>query len=138
MQTWLTAESTYQGFPLFLRRPANINVEQFEKSFANLVVVTHHLSRVLPSGLPEADYNQSLAELDHDLVTAFDCNRSGVIALVETFGGERNYYFYVKADADVTEKVSAIARLYPSEKLAWSVRSDPSWSFIKGYEREHF
>jgi hypothetical protein len=62
----------------------------------------------------------------------------GVPALIETFGGKRNYYFYVAADSDVATVISAVARRYPDEHLSWTVRPDSNWSFIEKYAREYF
>jgi hypothetical protein len=76
--------------------------------------------------------------MDHELVTAFDIDRMGVPALVETFGGERNYYFYVAEDTDVSTVISAVASRYPAERLSWTVRPDSDWSFIEKYAREYF
>jgi hypothetical protein len=76
--------------------------------------------------------------MDHELVTAFDIDRMGIPALVETFGGERHYYFYVTADADVPAVISSIARRYPDERLSWLVRMDPEWGFVEHYTRDHF
>ena len=76
--------------------------------------------------------------MDFELVTAFDVDCMGVPALVETFGGERNYYFYVTADADVSTTISNIIHRYPDENLTWSVRPDSNWIFIKKYSKEHF
>jgi hypothetical protein len=97
-RTWLTAEKIYEGFPLFLRRPANLDVETLRPSFPNLAIVTHEFTKRKPNSLPDPDYNHGLAAMDHELIVAFDVDRMGVPALVETFGGKCHYYFYVSAD----------------------------------------
>jgi len=138
MHSWLTAETTYEGFPLLLRRRADLDVESLRPAFPSLAVVTHEFIVREPSGLPDADYNDGLAEMDLELVTAFDAKYTGVPALVETFGGKRHYYFYVSPDADVSAAISAVARRYPGERLSWSIRADPKWSFIERYAQDHF
>jgi hypothetical protein len=138
MRTWLTAEKTYEGFPLMLRRPAHFNVESLRPGLPTLAVVTHKFTERKPNGLPQPDYNHGLAKMDHELVTAFDIDRMGVPALIETFGGERNYYFYVAADTDVASTISAIAGRYPEEDISWLVRPDPEWDFIQRYATEQF
>jgi len=138
MRSWLTAEKTYEGFPLFLRRPADLDADSLRPSFPTLAIVTHEFTKRKPNGLPEPDYNETLAEMDHELVTAFDVDCMGVPALIETYGGKRHYYFYVAADADAASVISAVASRYPKERLSWSVRSDPKWGFIQSYARDHF
>jgi hypothetical protein len=138
MRTWLVGEKTYEGFPLFLRRPADFNIEALRPSFPSLVIVTHKFAKRKPNGLPDDDYNHGLAAMDYELVGAFDIDRMGVPALVETFGGERNYYFYVATATDVSTTILAIIHRYPNEQLTWSVRPDPEWKFIARYAKEHF
>jgi hypothetical protein len=138
IRSWLTTEKTYEGFPLLLRRPNDFEVDSLRSHYPTLVVVTHEFTKRKPNGLPEPDYNNSLIEMDCELVAAFDVGRTGVPALVETFGGKRQYYFYVSQNADVPTTISAIARRYPAERLSWTVHPDPKWGFIEGYAREHF
>jgi hypothetical protein len=138
MRAWLTGKKTYEGFPLFLRRPADLNISLLRPSFPTLAVITHLFTKREPDGRPESNYNDSLLEMDCELVDAFDVDHMGVPVLVETFGGERNYYFYVATDADVAAAVSGISSRYPNEKLSWSVNPDPTWGFIEKYAKEHF
>jgi hypothetical protein len=138
MATWLTGKKMYEGFPLFLRRPADLDVEGLRPIFPTLVIVTHEFTRRKSNGLPEPDYNLGLARMDHELLAAFDVDGMGVPVLVETFGGKRHYYFYVSRDADVSVAISAVVSNYPEERLSWSVRSDPEWGFIITYAKEHF
>jgi hypothetical protein len=138
MLTWATAQKEYEGFPLMLRRPTNIDIDSLRPTYPTLAVVTHEFTKRKPDGLPEPDYNESLFEMDIELVRAFDVDQIGVPALVETFGGNRHYYFYVTAAADVSTIISAVARRYPAERLSWTVRQDPEWGFLERYARDHF
>jgi len=138
MRSWLNAEKTYEGFPLFLRRPADLDVESLRPLYPTLAVVTHEFAKRQPNGLPDPDYNHGLLAMDSELVAAFDVDRMGVPALIETFGGKRHYYFYVSSEADAPATISALASRYPAERLSWSVRQDPKWGFIEGYARDHF
>jgi hypothetical protein len=138
MLSWATAHAKYEGFPLMLRRPTNLDLDSLRPSHPNLAVVTHKFTKRMPNGLPEPKYNRSLFEMDIELLHAFEVDDIGVPVLVETFGGERNYYFYVAADADVPATISAVARRYPSEQLSWIVRSDPHWGLLEKYAKEYF
>ncbi len=123
---------------MFLRRPMDLDAGSLRPLYPTLVVVTHEFAKRMPNGLPDADYNDGLAEMDCELVEAFDANCTGVPVLVETFGGKRHYYFYVAQKADVSAAISAVARRYPTERLSWSVYPDPNWGFIESYARDHF
>jgi hypothetical protein len=138
VRTWLNIDKTYEGFPLFLRRPVDFDIKKLRPSFPSLVIVTHKFTKRKLNGLPDDDYNHGLAGMDRELICAFDVDRMGVPALVETFGGERNYYFYVSTDVDIPTTISRIVHRYPSEQLTWSVRQDSDWNFITKYAKEHF
>jgi hypothetical protein len=138
MSKWLTAEKLHEGFPLLLRRPATLDVASLRPRYPLLAFATLALTKLTSNGLPERGYNHGLAELDHELLTAFDAGPLGVSVLVETYAGERCYYFYVAVNADVSGIVSAIGLRYPQERISTSTRSDPSWQFIEGYAQDHF
>lgn len=135
---WLSGERTHEGFPLLIRRPADLGMEHFRSLFPVLVTVTHEFATRLPNGLPDPQYNSGLAKLDHELIRSFDLTQTGIPVLVETFGGERNYYFYVAPNADAAEIINGIRTRYPHEKLSWSIRSDPQWGFIQEYAKNHY
>jgi hypothetical protein len=135
-QTWKTAKVMYEGYPLMLRVPDSLNYDDLKKRFPKLLVVTHALAKVMPSGLPEPDYNDSLFELDEYLVNYFVAKKQGQIVLIETFGGKRNYYFYVSSTTNKTEVVSNILKRYSKQKISASEKNDSEWSFIKGYAKE--
>jgi hypothetical protein len=138
MLTWATAQLEYEGFPLMLRRPTNLDIKSLRPSRPSLVVVTHKFTRRKPNGLPEPDYNKTLFDMDIGLVSAFNVDQMGVPVLVETFGGKRHYYFYVTVDTDVTQTLSEIANRFPNEQLSWTVKPDPSWGFLERYAKQYF
>lgn len=138
MLEWATAKKEYEGFPLMLRRPTNLDIDSLRPTLPTLAVVTHEFTKRWPNGLPEPDYNETLFEMDDELVSAFDVDQMGVPVLVETFGGKRHYYFYVTADTDVPAIISVVVQRYPSERLSWTVQPDPQWGFLKRYATDFF
>lgn len=138
MYSWVTAQRTYEGFPLFLRRPTDVDTPEHRRRFPNLAVITHTFTERLPDGRPEPRYNHTLAALDHAIVTAFDARGLGVPILVETFGGERNYYFCVSPDADVSSAVVCITTTYLTERLTWELRPNAGWRFLDRYAQDFF
>jgi len=138
MAKWLTAQKLHEGFPLLLRRPATLDIVSLRSRFPILAFATHAFTKAASNGLPEEVYHRGLAELDLELITAFEAGSRGVSVLVETYAGERCYYFYVAANADVSGVISAIGLRHPQERLSSSTRPDPSWQFIERYAQDHF
>ena len=138
MLEWISFEKEYEGFPLLLRRPKNLEIGSLIKSLPQLAVVTHKFTKRRPDGLPDPDYNESLFEMDIEIRRAFDVSQMGAAVLVETFGGKRHYYFYVTTKTDVSTIISDIASHYPTEQLSWTVRPDPEWGFLERYGKDFF
>ena len=134
MMPWKAKQLTHEGFPLLLRYPENLDVSSSRMKFPNLVVFPHQFSKVTPNGLPEADYNDSLTNFDTDIRKAFEA--IGIVVLIETFGGRRNYYSYVSPEADTASTVAKLTLNHPQEKLTWSIRPDSEWNFIQKYAQE--
>lgn len=134
---WYSGELRYEGCPLHLRFPEKPDFDALQKKYPKILIVTHTLAKVKPSGVPEADYNELLADFDHDLITAFEESSSGMTVLVETFGGRRKYYIYVASDAPVEDTRARFRTDYPQHQLDWDLRDDKSWTFIRGYSEEY-
>lgn len=134
---WKTAQTTHEGFPLLLRAPAGLEYDSLRKRFPRLLVATHRLARVQPSGLPEPDYNRSLEEFDHHLVGTFESLEQGVTVLVETYAGKRIYYSYIASTADLEAQKHRTRARFPDHDLAWEAREDPDWRFIRKYARAY-
>jgi len=134
---WYTGEVQHEGFPLLLRFRGKPNFDLYPRRYPKLLVVQHTLAKVRSSGLPEPDYNDSLADFDHDLVNAFEPSASGMTVLIETFGGRRNYYIYVSADAPVEDVKNQLSTKYRQHELEWSLRDDAGWKLIRRYSEEY-
>lgn len=138
MTGWLTAEREYEGFPLMLRRPATVDRQGLQILCTELLTTTHTFAKRKPNGLPEPAYNKSLIDFDLAIQRAFNTQKDGTIVLIETFGGERNYYFYVSSSVAISDRLVAIREQFPAEQLESDVEPDPNWDFIDRYERDYF
>jgi hypothetical protein len=132
-ESWEVLKRTYEGFPLYLRRPKNLDVNALASRFPVLLVLTHEFSFRRFDGAPEPSYNDRLEEFDLNVVRYFDRTADGQPVLVETFGGKRNYYFYVAAAISQESIHSELQRRFPGYRLQVEVRSDPTWKFIRDY-----
>jgi len=131
--TWYTAQKEHEGFPLFLRWPATIDLSEIRLHFQKLVVVTHKLSEVQSNGLPVPDYNETLEDFDVDLSRYPVSQGFGFPVLIETFGGNRAYYFYFKEEADLEDFREHVTSTWPDHELEWFSKSDGQGGFIQRY-----
>ncbi len=132
---WLGATAQWEGYPLALRIRPDIDTAERQTSFAYLAALTHKLAHVQSSGLPEPEYNDSLAELDTFIITAFDCEGGGTAVLIETFGAKRTYYAYVMSKEHAARALADTRAMFRDAELSLEVRQDATWSFYAGYRR---
>jgi len=130
--TWSTTEIEYEGFPLLLRKPDYSNIWQHKEKLTQLVTIEHLLDKATPNGLPEKNYNKSISDFDHYMCTLFDKNADGIIFLIETFAGKRNYYYYTSPQYDITKLIDR-AKVDFNVKLTVTKRADNDWGFFKAY-----
>ncbi len=119
MRSWLIGEKTYEGLPLLLRRPANLDLNSLRSTFPVLVVVKHTFAVCQSDGLPEPDYNDSLADMDYALTTAFDANDIGVPVLRRQFICS----FILMARKDTSQLAALTSIQTPAHQLRFATPS---------------
>jgi len=133
-EPWLSGEKLHKGFPLLLRKPAEINYAHLPPT---LLTIVQHLERTKPNGLPEPDYNDTLADFDHE-ITNYISKRCGRMVLIETFGHKRSYYCYCNSKVSPEAMKQHFHNKYPLIHLEFSNHPDPGAKFIRQYAKEHF
>jgi hypothetical protein len=130
-QKWLTTKIEHEGFPLYLRRPDYHDIFVYRNNFPNVLRVTQKLKEVNSNGLPESDYNMSLIDFDGQMCDLFKGTNDGLIFLIETFGGERSYYYFISDSVDYDKKIEGLK----NEDIELEVKSyaDKDWGFLKEY-----
>lgn len=134
--SWRNLTRTYEDFPLYLRCPVGLDYDTLALTFPVHVTVTHEFSLRRFDGAPEPRYNDTLEAFDQAVVRYFTASGEGCPVLVETFGGERNYYFYAKQSVDPQAVAADLRVRFPGLRLTASARSDPAWKFIRSYAKE--
>jgi hypothetical protein len=132
---WLTAMVEHEGYPLALRvRPA-VDTPGNRSLYRRLLLVTHQLARVRSNGLPESNYNESLAGFDSDIFQFLESQGDGIVAFVETFGGKRTYYAYIDAGATFKTRLQQLEAKYPEHVLRVGFREEPNWETYNLYRK---
>ncbi|WP_331979671.1 DUF695 domain-containing protein [Ohtaekwangia sp.] len=132
-QKWLTAKIEHEGFPLYLRKPDYQNIFVYQSNLPNILRVTQKLRVVKSNGLPESDYNMSLIDFDGQMCNLFKETNDGLIFLIETFGGERSYYYFISDSVDHDGLIQEIRNKNKDIELETHLYSDNGWGFIKYY-----
>jgi hypothetical protein len=99
--------------------------------------LTHTFNFRRSDGAPEPTYNDTLAKFDLTVTRSFRIDRTGQIVLIETFGGRRNYYFYVIPAFDGDAFRQLLNGQFAGYYLSETRRGDPVWRFIRNYHAEY-
>jgi hypothetical protein len=132
---WLTAMAEYEGQPLALRVRRRADNTENRAEFPRLALVSHALAEVSSNGLPSPTYNDSLADFDGDIHTALERDGAGLVVLVETFAGKRNYYAYVAENGPVQRRLAELQQRYPQHTVSLRGAADPGWSLYADYRK---
>ena len=135
--TWRLRSLEYEGFPLHVRWPSGLDYDALAAHFPKLVVLSHVFSFRRFDGSPEPTYNDTLETLDVAVTSSFKSDGLGQIVLVETFGGKRNYYFYVASSVDGATFCGALQRQFGGCNFEVTARDDASWTFIRKYRADY-
>jgi hypothetical protein len=130
---WLTTKTEYDGLPLYLRLPNYKNVWNYKSRYTKLICITHEFDSVKDNGLPTAEYNESLIDFDEEVVSLFDPSKNGIVFLVETYGGTRNYWFYITDSKFFFDAFEELKAKHSDKKLELDYQDDSEWNFIKDY-----
>lgn len=130
---WLTTKIEYDGLPLYLRLPNYDDVWEYQSKYSKLVNITHELDSVTNNGLPTTEYNESLHDFDNEVIHLFEPKNNGVLVLVETFGGARNYWFYTTNSKFFCKQFEELQNKHCDKKLKLHHQNDPDWGFVKAY-----
>ena len=132
---WLVATVKYEGYPLALRVRPHADTVEHRSRLPFVAAVTHHLALTRADGMPEPDYNDSLAVLDHAVIGTLEASGSGLTVLVETLAGKRTYYAYVEAESHAQAAVARLCSSFPGERITLVVRRDVAWDLYGEYKR---
>jgi len=129
--------ASHEGFPLAMRVRPHVDQPAENARFPHLAILTQKLTAVRDNGLPEPDYNETLADFDHAVHQTLEKGGDGLVLIIETFGGNRTYYACV-ADVDVQARwLNSLSAKFPEHELTASSKRDGAWRFYRRY-REDF
>lgn len=130
---WSTLQTEYEGLPLYLRKPNYKNIYEYKAKYPELICITHEFDNVKDNGLPTSEYNKSLIDFDNEVVNIFQGKNNGIIFLVETYGGTRNYWFFGENSESISSLFNDLKNKYSENKLELDCQNHSDWTFLEEY-----
>jgi len=137
MPSYVSTVTEWEGFPLAIRACPLDADDSIWASNPHLAYLEHELAEVRDNGLPEKNYNDQLADFDHEVHQAFESKSDGQVIVVETFGGKRTYYACARSVDAATDILDDLVNRYPQQRLSPGTKADHSWKFYRQY-RDQF
>lgn len=133
---WKGDEFTYEGYPLLLRWVIGLDYDEYKQKYPIRATLTHTFDERYNNGLPKKPYNSTLENFDYLVLSYLEDNTLGQTVLVETFGGERNYYMYASSEDVIKQFFEKVKSKYPNYKINIEYTEDADWWFIKTYSKD--
>lgn len=130
---WLTKQIEFEDLPLYLRIPDYQNIWIFQEKYSEIICITHEFESTKDNGLPTSEYNKTLFDFDQEVSRIGDENKIGIIFLIETYGGGRNYWFFGENSEDFLKLFKELKCKHSDKKLDIDYYNDSDWNFIKDY-----
>lgn len=130
---WLTTQTEYEGIPLLLRIPNYKNIWEYQSQYSQLISITHIFDIVKENGLPTSEYNKSLFDFGNEVVNIFQGKNNGIIFLIETYGGARNYWFFGEDSEFISSLFNDLKNKHSEKKLELDCQNHSDWKFLEDY-----
>jgi hypothetical protein len=131
--SWSTTDSEYEGYPLRVDKPNYTDIYEYKARYPRLVRITFHFDSTMANGWPKPDYEIALADFDEDMRVLFDREKEGIIFLIETYGAQRAYHYFISDMVDYKARVVEIGYKYPKVTLVPSTKMNSNWEFLNEY-----
>jgi hypothetical protein len=80
-------------------------------------------------GFCTPEEGEQLNQIEDQLISRLQANHTGFLVLVVTYGGKREFIFYVRDQQQVSTAVEAVQDTTASHKLLYGLETDPNWSY---------
>jgi hypothetical protein len=129
--SWSVAEGVSDDLPVILRYRSNLNITSLTTLFPHLITIQWTFKNPALSMLPSFIDKQELDDFEESLWIATETNNCGMLTVVITSNGYRNWYVYVKN----IDKFSQTLSLLPQKEERYPIEifldRDEDWQFYR-------
>lgn len=130
---WIDTSMVYDGHPINVIFPVYSNLNRYRNQFSDILSVSYRPPLMLDDGISVQNFDGSIENLDQLLQDLFLARKTGFLFLIETYAGNRQYFYLIKPDCNVEYSMDSIQKEFPDLNLFFYRKTDPQWRFFKQY-----
>jgi len=127
VDAWTTAEGRKSGRPMLLRFRPGLKSFLGDPRFSRRLQITWVFGDHNSSGMPSGEDSEAMGPLEDRLVEALEAEKAGILAFVHTYGGTRQWHFYISESADLGAVINDALAELPRLPISLEVEDDPEW-----------
>ena len=130
-QSWSVNEGQNQGNLMFVRKNDGCKNIAGHKDYPFRCGIAFELNKPTENGLPSSEENHELNDLEDRIFELYQNDLSGIVTLIITTSGFREYVLYSKSSATFNEKLKQLCSLNTNYNLTSYCELDRNWSQFK-------
>ena len=123
---WFIAEGRHEGQRLLVRLNIGARPMVGDKQYPFKVGIAIQFKSPQADGMPNEDELQRFARIEDMLFNRFDVEHTGVLCIVITTGGMREFVIYSKID-NVSDMIEDVSLHFPTYDFQHYVEQDKNW-----------
>ena len=130
---WAMLEGENDGQPMIVRRNDTVVPYAGHRELPFRLGVAIPFVRPDENGFPDAEETGDLDQIEDALVDNLQEEQTGVLALVITTGGMREFVCYMRSTEDGDTAVQAAAAAGEEHEIQYYVEEDPEWELYSQF-----
>lgn len=133
--SWSLVQADQNGRPLVIRfrsqPPQGVNRAEFP-----LLLSATWPYQPNEFGLPSAEEMARMDKFEDALEASFTGSQTAHLMVVLTTGGDRDWLWYTRGEAEAMRQVNLALRGHPHYPVQFSVQSDPTWAAYTQFQSD--
>lgn len=130
---WKVVQGESEGGPLVLRINSDAAKYAAHPELPIRLGVTVAFNAPNEHGFCTPEEGEQLNQIEDQLVSRLQTNHAGFLVLVVTFGGKREFIFYVRDDQEASSAVDLVRDRTASHSLLYGLETDPEWLYYSQF-----
>ena len=128
---WNTAEGKRNGEVSLIRYRPNLEHFLGNPDYSQRLVIIWDFSQNNSNGMPSNEQSDDMRNFEDVIVNALDPDRSGILVLVLTNAGMREWHYYIKDISEVGNRINNALSEFPKLPINLQVEEDQNWGELK-------
>lgn len=125
--TWFIGEGLCDDQPVLLRGRQNVDQLVQRTAYPDLLRIALSYEPYDKSGLPDAETNEQLTQLEDKVFDALEQDLLCVFFCISTYNGIREWVAYTRSEQEAGERLEACFEGEPPFSIEVTIEDDPEW-----------